>query len=324
MLEKSKQNEVKGSISYQFTASPLNLMYVLDSHCFKMLNLLIQEESYWKSKGKLVDGYFFKSLNDLKEDMFRANEQDVRLTLEALYVNGLIDIIPQGDQMKASKFKINLEKIIEIDQISILDVKKFFPRIIKLKRGSKCTYVERKDFVSEQGVLMTSTNCTPDCITDCNTDSTSDCTPKLYNVDKVNNQNKKNENNIIDNNIINNDKVQVEVEKDSINSKLVSKEMIDKPNGSQVIDASATRATAQSEVLTKGEVTNEDKLAIKLKTDLNRLEAQEFYKSLDSYSIDELKHAQWLVQCVDMDLRGIDIYNIKYYTERAIRKKNAS
>jgi hypothetical protein len=142
---KIKTNEVKDVIPYQFTASPLNLMYSLDSDCFKMMNLLIQEDSYWRSKGQLVDNYFFKSLNDLKEDMFMSNDQDVRLTLEALYVNGLIDIINQGEQHKASKFRINLERISEIDKMSILDVKKFLRRIFKLKRGSKCSYMQKEE-----------------------------------------------------------------------------------------------------------------------------------------------------------------------------------
>lgn len=142
---KIKTNEDKDVIPYQFTASPLNLMYSLDSDCFKMMNLLIQEDSYWNSKGKLVDNYFFKSVNDLKEDMFMSNDQDVRLTLEALYVNGLIDIINQGEQHKASKFRINLERISEIDKMSILDVKKFLPRIFKLKRGSICSYMKKEE-----------------------------------------------------------------------------------------------------------------------------------------------------------------------------------
>lgn len=145
MLETRKENEVKDSIPYQFTANPLNLMFILDSDCLKMLNLLIQEESYWKSKGKLVDNYFFKSVNELKEDMFMSNDQDVRLTLEALYVNGLIDVINQGEQWKASKIKINLDRISEIDKMSITDVKKFIPRILKLNRGTKCTYMQKEE-----------------------------------------------------------------------------------------------------------------------------------------------------------------------------------
>ena len=30
-------------IPYQFTATPLNLMYIMDSDCLKLLNLLDQE-----------------------------------------------------------------------------------------------------------------------------------------------------------------------------------------------------------------------------------------------------------------------------------------
>ena len=137
------KNEVKDSIPYQFTANPLNLMFIMDSDCLKMLNLLIQEESYWKSKGRLVDNYFFKSINELKEDMFMSNVQDVRLTLESLYVNKLIDVIYQGEQRKSSMIKINHEKICEIDRMTITDVKKFCEKISKLNRGAKCTYTHK-------------------------------------------------------------------------------------------------------------------------------------------------------------------------------------
>ena len=58
MLEEKTQDVVKDAIPYQFTPTPTNLMFFVDSDCLKMMNLLIQEESYWKSKGKLVDGYF--------------------------------------------------------------------------------------------------------------------------------------------------------------------------------------------------------------------------------------------------------------------------
>lgn len=144
-MKTENQNNEKEKIPYQFTANPLNLMYLLDSDCLKMLNLLIQEESYWRSQGQLVDGYFFKRINDMTVDMFKSNEQDLRLTIEALYSSGLIDVINQGNKHKASKFKINLEKIKEFDSKTITDVKKFCPRICKLPRGSVCSYMKRKE-----------------------------------------------------------------------------------------------------------------------------------------------------------------------------------
>lgn len=168
-----KENEER-KIPYQFTANPLNLMFILDSDCLKMLNLLIQEESFWGSKGQLVDGYFFKSINDLKDDMFMSNDQDVRLTIEALYINGIIDVINQGDRHKASKFKINLEKIKEIDSKSILEVKKFCPLIRKLKRGSPCSYMEKTSCPitenTEVDDIIPNSDQVPESATNCNTD----------------------------------------------------------------------------------------------------------------------------------------------------------
>lgn len=190
-------------IPYQFTATPLNLMYIMDSDCLKLLNLLIQEESYWRSQGRLDNGYFFKSINDLKEDMFMSNDKDVRLTIEALFINGLIDVIPQGNVHKASKFKLNMEKIMDYDSMTITDVKKFAQRICKLPRKSTCTYMNRNDLATKQSGKVD---------TKCSTDCPPDCTPKLYKSDSLNNLDllyksdclNNIENVIINNNIIDN------------------------------------------------------------------------------------------------------------------------
>lgn len=245
-----KENE-ETKIPYQFTASPLNLMYILDSDCLKMLNLLIQEDSYWRSQGQLKDDYFFKSINDLKDDMFMANDQDVRLTIEALYANDLVDVINQGDKHKASKFKINQEKIKEIDSRTILDVKKFYPRICKFQRGHSCSYMKRKDCTNAQKsevddtipdsaqVPGSATNCSTDCHTNCTTDCSTTCTPKLnksYSINKI-------DDNIINNNIIDNEVI----EEESFHS--LNIEIGDKGKGSvdindqEVINASVTSQT---------------------------------------------------------------------------------
>ena len=310
MLEK-KENEVKENVPYQFTASPLNLLFVLDSDCLKMLNILIQEESFWRSKKQLVDGYFFKSLNDLKEDMFMGNDQDVRLTLEALYINGLIDIINQGEQMKASRFKINFEKIVEIDKISILEVKKFFPKIYRLKRGSKCSYVDRKDVSSiEQGVSKLSTNCT------------SDSTPKLYNKDKINNKDKieKIENNIIDDIII----FETQREKDSNNNKSTSIGLIDDSKVKQEIDASATKAAAQTIEQEKRPITNINNLRLKLNQNFNRFEREKFYESLYSYSTVELEDIGKMAPNLPMRLNDTERRDFMLHATTALKGKRAS
>ena len=304
MLEK-KGNEVKENVPYQFTASPLNLLFVLDSDCLKMLNILIQEESFWRSKKQLVDGYFFKSLNDLKEDMFMGNDQDVRLTLEALYVNGLIDIINQGEQMKASRFKINFEKIVEIDKISILEVKKFFPKIYRLKRGSKCSYVDRKGVGSiEPVVLKLSTICT------------SDSTSKLYNKDKLNNKDKI-ENNIIDDIFI----VETQREKDSNNPKITSKGIIDDSKGKQEIDASATKTAAQIIEPPKGQIINGDRLVIKLNKDFTMLDREDFYMNLNTYSTEDLNELRKRLPTIPIIMTDDEKGHIQYHSLIALKKK---
>lgn len=304
----TKKNEVKDGIPYQFTANPLNLMFILDSDCLKMLNLLIQEESYWKSKGKLVDGYFFKSIDDLKKHMLMSNDQDVRLTLDALYINKLIDIIPQGQQHKASKIKINQERINEVDKMTITDVEKFLPKVLKLKRGSKCSYLDKKgaNSIAPEATIL-STNCISDC--------TQHSTPKLYNIEKSNNIDKI-DNNIIVDNII----AEVPRKKNSNNLKLISIGIIDDSNG----NASATKATAQTTEQTKSNITNGDKLVLKLNQDFERLDREDFYKNLYSYSTAELKDLQSKRPTLPMSMNDNEKGLIVYHSTIALREKEAS
>lgn len=243
-MKNEKLNDEK-KIPYQFTANPLNLMYILDSDCLKMLNLLIQEESYWRSQGQLVDGYFFKSINELKEDMFMSNDKDVRLTIEALFINGLIDIIPQGNVHKASKFKLNMEKIMDYDSMTITDVKKFAQRICKLPRKSTCTYMNRNDLATKQSGKVD---------TKCSTDCPPDCTPKLDKSDSLNNLDLLNisyclnniENDIINNNIIIENKNFKQDHSHSFNNQIEDKEIIPVYNNNQQIsDASIPQVDAQ-------------------------------------------------------------------------------
>jgi len=304
----TKKNEVKDGIPYQFTANPLNLMFILDSDCLKMLNLLIQEESYWKSKGKLVDGYFFKSIDDLKKHMLMSNDQDVRLTLDALYINKLIDIIPQGQQHKASKIRINLERINEVDKMTITDVEKFLPKVLKLKRGSKCSYLDKKggNSITPEATIL-STDCTSNC--------TQHSTPKLYKIDKSNNIDKI-DNNIIVDNII----AEVPREKVSNNPRLISKGLIDDSN----VKASATKATAQTTEQTKSSITNGDKLVLKLNQDFDRLDREDFYKNLYSYSTAELKDLQSKRPTLPMSMNDNEKGLIVYHSTIALREKEAS
>lgn len=187
-MEFTNTNAVESTakISYQFTAAPTNLIYLLDSDCFKLLTLLIQEQSYWNSKNRLEDDYFFKPIEEIQNILFMKNDQDVRLTIESLYVNGFIDVVMLGKKHQSNKFKINWNKIQEYDNISITDIIKFHSPITKMKRGTKCTYTNNTD-------------CTTKCTTNWTTNCSPNCTPTL---DNINNK----ENNIYNNTIIENEK----------------------------------------------------------------------------------------------------------------------
>lgn len=188
-MDNTKTNAVESTakITYQFTAVPTNLIYLLDSDCFKLLTLLIQEHSYWNSKNRLEDDYFFKSIEEIQNTLFMKNDQDVRLTIESLYVNGFIDVVMLGKKHQSNKFKINWNKIQEYDNISITDIIKFHSPITKMKRGTKCTYTNNTDCTTKCTTNWT-TNCSPNC--------SPNCTPTLDNIDKLDNINNK-ENNIL-------------------------------------------------------------------------------------------------------------------------------
>lgn len=133
-------------IEYQFIAAPLTLFYICDVYTYSLLLALIQKETYWKSKGKLSDdGYFFMSIEEISDTIYLFDRADIRCTIEALYINDIIDVrcngLGRGAKNKiANEFKINYGKIKEYDEMSIFDIKEFNIRIEKLKRGTKVSY----------------------------------------------------------------------------------------------------------------------------------------------------------------------------------------
>nr|DAT88695.1 MAG TPA: hypothetical protein [Caudoviricetes sp.] len=138
--------DLEKKIEYQFIPAPLNLFYVCDVYTYSLLLALIQKESYWKLKDKLSsDGYFFMSIEEISDTIYLFDRADIRCTIEALYINDIIDVrcngLGRGAKNKiANEFKINYDKIKEFDEMSIFDIKEFNVRIEKLKRGTKVTY----------------------------------------------------------------------------------------------------------------------------------------------------------------------------------------
>lgn len=137
--------DYKKKIDYQFVPGPINLMWALDNDCWKAICILIDKENYWKSRSKVFNGYFTMSIEELAEHLRLKNKKDARLTLEAMYRAGIIDVKAENGKRLGAKIKINWDKITseEIDWVE------------KLPRDAKITYCEDTDCAE------TSTNCTP-------------------------------------------------------------------------------------------------------------------------------------------------------------------
>ena len=215
-------------IEYQFIAAPLTLFYLCDVYTYSLLLALIQKETYWKSKGKLSDdGYFFMSIEEISDTIYLFDRADIRCTIEALYINDIIDVrcngLGRGAKNKiANEFKINYDKIKEYDEMSIFDIKEFNIRIEKLKRGTKVSYDKQElEEASKEPGKKVNTKSVQDSTQHSKQDSTqiasNVATTTIYNIDNLNKkekidnidkiENKNNLNNIEDNiynNICNN------------------------------------------------------------------------------------------------------------------------
>lgn len=221
MEQKEKNSNVEvnneNKINYQFTAIPTNFIYILDNCCFKLFSLLIQEESYWKSINRLdSNGYFYQKVEE-QMNVLNINRNEANMTIEALYINNIIDVISEGGrgQRKTNRFKINWNKVIELSNINITEVIKTGIKIEKCPRGTKCTYSK----VNTEVVTKV--------ITEVNTKVTTKCDTILYNTNNIDNKNniynKEKENIIINNNIKEKEisKVQIE-EKENLNNDINS------------------------------------------------------------------------------------------------------
>ena len=135
-------------IDYQFVAVPTELVFALDPYCLKTIAVMIDKESYWKSRSKVFNGYFTLSVEELAEYLCLENRKDVRLTLEALYRAGLIDVKTEAGKRFGAKVKLNWDEM----------KKERLNSIEKLPRTERLTYcidVEGTSMGTTEG-----TNCT--------------------------------------------------------------------------------------------------------------------------------------------------------------------
>jgi hypothetical protein len=196
-------------IDYSFTAIPTNFIYIMDSDCLKAFTILIQKHTYWFNKGKLDNGYFVKSIDELQQEMHMKNQKDVRCVIQALVNEDLIDVIAIDGKRNTAKFKLNEERIKELANENLYDLVESSYYIQKLKRTEPITYYQ-------QNVPLTNTEKNNEIQ---NVDNLlTKCTPTIDNINNIyNNKN----NNIIYNKEINNIK-----EKDNIIIKEIKKDNI--------------------------------------------------------------------------------------------------
>ena len=139
-------------IDYQFVPVPTELVFALDPYCLKTIAVMIDKESYWKSRNKVFNGYFTLSVEELAEYLCLENRKDVRLTLEALYRAGLIDVKTEAGKRFGAKVKLNWD-----------EMKKERPYSIeKLPRTERLTYCVDVTGTTEGTSIGTTydTNCT--------------------------------------------------------------------------------------------------------------------------------------------------------------------
>lgn len=175
-----------------FTRLPTKLIYILDSDLLKMLVILIQQEDYWNNSRKTEkDGSFYKPMSEFAGIFRKKNLQDVRLMLQTLQSEKIIEIIPSRSRKQANYYRINWEKIEEFNQIPIPQLLES-PMIKTLKRKNKSTVDSTESYQSV--VNSDSTKLYHQSIEDSTElyqqDSeliVQDCTPTINNIIKINN-----------------------------------------------------------------------------------------------------------------------------------------
>jgi len=309
-------------IGYQFAPVPTNLIFMLDPSCFKLMSLLIQEESYQKAKNNVKDKCFPEAIKRLSLRIPMC-EKDVKLTIKSLEEANLIEVFEQGQYHKPNLFRINWDRIKEIDQISITDItNNVVPMICKKKRPNKKDLAES---TLEENVSIDNMNESASGDNDGQSigrvdgqSSGQSDTPLLDNTYKLNNINN------IDNNVINNNIINYEViEEESfhpLNTSIGQDEQITTNiNEKQIVNASAPQAAAHSIDSTKIN-TKEETLVMEFYQAYKETESSEFYRSLGKYTTEELKYIRERIPALGLKGHDIESY-IKYLIQ--IRKKAA-
>ncbi len=176
-----------------FIMASEQLLYVLDSDLWKMLSILIQQESYWTHTKKIEeDGSFYKPMSEFADIFRKKNLQDVRLMLQTLQSKNIIDIIPSKSKKQANYYRICWDRIAEYNGIPKQELLNS-PMIESAKRtnkkkveGSTKSYQSDVDFDSTELYYQSVEDSTELYQQDSEL-IVQDCTPTIDNIIKINN-----------------------------------------------------------------------------------------------------------------------------------------
>lgn len=134
-----KNSEKDGKFDYQFNAIPARLCYLLDNDAYKLISTLIGEESYF-TQANMLDkhGYFYLTTEKLSKFLFKKNRADIKNIIMTL-VNSDIIFIRKSSHKNMFCFKINFDKIREIDKMDFDFILNNQIEVVKRKSNKKQT-----------------------------------------------------------------------------------------------------------------------------------------------------------------------------------------
>ena len=154
-------------INYSFTAMPTNFIHMMDTDCYMLMALLLSTESFWAAKGRLENGWFYKSIDEISSTLGRSlsSRKDTSRVIEALYRRKLIDVKEPNGKKLTLQFKVNHDEIKRIAAIPINDILAFNDKIERLSRDEPLTYNRHKNSSSEtENKAVIETNCPAICL----------------------------------------------------------------------------------------------------------------------------------------------------------------
>lgn len=104
---------------YNYIKVPINLFYMMDANCTKVLVTLLQMSEYYADD----KGWFYRTINHL-EDATGLSQNVLRATLDALFQEGLVEIVcvGTGKGKHPNMYRVCVEKFQEYEKMSLDEI----------------------------------------------------------------------------------------------------------------------------------------------------------------------------------------------------------